>query len=170
MIIDLANVVTRPKTIELTFVPNEIDLGGDGAALARNVSFQGKTERVDGKAHVRGTIRADVSIDCTRCLEPVERNFEIPFDVNFVEADDESKVGEREIGLTSLDESVAENGQIDLAEVVREQILLAMPEQVYCKEDCNGLCPQCGGNRNLIDCKCIEDEIDPRWAALKSLK
>ena len=170
MIIDLANVVTRPKAIELTFRSDEIDLGGDGAALARNASFHGETERVDGKAHVRGTIRAAVSIDCTRCLGPVERIFEIPFDVNFVEADDASEVNDREIGLTSLDESVAENGQIDLAEVVREQILLAMPDQVYCKEDCNGLCPQCGGNRNLIDCKCIEDEIDPRWAALKSLK
>ena len=58
----------------------------------------------------------------------------------------------------------------DSVEVVREQILLAMPEQVFCWEDCKGLCPKCGTNLNLIDCKCADDEVDPRWAALKSLK
>jgi uncharacterized protein len=53
---------------------------------------------------------------------------------------------------------------------VREQILLNLPEQVFCKEDCKGLCQKCGANRNLIDCKCDSDETDPRWAALKNLK
>jgi uncharacterized protein len=57
-----------------------------------------------------------------------------------------------------------------LTELVREQILLAVPEQVFCREDCKGLCLKCSANRNLIDCNCEEKEIDPRWAALKNLK
>ncbi|HEX8637491.1 MAG TPA: DUF177 domain-containing protein, partial [Pyrinomonadaceae bacterium] len=68
------------------------------------------------------------------------------------------------------DIAVLDNNKIDVAEIVREQILLNLPEPVYCRDDCKGLCPQCGANRNLIDCKCEEKEIDPRWAALKGLK
>jgi uncharacterized protein len=69
-----------------------------------------------------------------------------------------------------LEIAILESNNIDVAELVREQILLNLPEQVFCAEDCKGLCPQCGANRNLIDCKCEEKEIDPRWAALKNLK
>jgi uncharacterized protein len=60
-------------------------------------------------------------------------------------------------------------GSIDLSEVIREQMILAIPEVVLCKEDCEGLCDKCGKNLNLLNCKCKEDEIDPRWAALKNL-
>ena len=59
---------------------------------------------------------------------------------------------------------------LDLKEIIREQILLNLPEQVFCTPDCKGLCPKCGANRNLIDCNCNETEIDPRWAALKNLR
>jgi uncharacterized protein len=68
-----------------------------------------------------------------------------------------------------LDVAVYEGDKIDLGELVREQIILNQPEQVFCREDCKGLCEKCGANRNLIDCKCEEKEIDPRWAALKNL-
>ena len=69
-----------------------------------------------------------------------------------------------------MDVSVIEGFEIDLTELVREQILLNLPEQVFCREDCKGLCEKCGANRNLINCNCEEKEIDPRWSALKNLK
>jgi len=65
---------------------------------------------------------------------------------------------------------VFEGDELDLTELVREQILLNLPEQTFCNPDCKGLCPKCGQNRNLIDCNCEENETDPRWAALKNLK
>ena len=170
MIIDLTTVVARLKAIELRFEPNEIDLEIDGTKLAGEANFFGETERVDDKAHVRGTINAAVLIDCTRCLEPVARDFDIIFDDVFVDPSDEPAEAEIILDPDSLDESVAIDGKIDLAEVVREQIILALPDQVYCRDDCKGLCPECGSNRNLIDCRCTEEEIDPRWSALKKLK
>ncbi len=170
MIIDLADVVARPKAIELTFTPDEIDLDIDGTKLAGDARFQGETERVDDKAHVRGAVNAEVLVDCTRCLVPVARKFEILFDDIFVDPSDEPADTEVILDTDALDESIAIDGKIDLAEVVREQIILALPDQVYCRDDCKGLCPKCGSNRNLIDCRCIEEEIDPRWSALKNLK
>lgn len=170
MIIDLTSVVARPKAIEVSFSPDEIDLEIDGTKLAGDARFQGELGRVDSKAHVRGTINTEVLVDCTRCLVPVAREFEISFDDIFVDPADEPAEVEIILDPEALDESVAIDGKIDLAEVVREQIILALPDQVYCMDDCKGLCPECGSNRNLIDCRCIEDEIDPRWSALKDLR
>ncbi len=170
MIIDLANVVARPKAIELTLPPYDIDLDIEGTALIGEVKFSGETERLNDKAHVRGKIEVEVSVDCTRCLDPVDSKFEIAFDDVFVDPADAPAEVEVVLGAEELDESVAFEGKIDVAEVIREQILLALPDQVFCKEDCKGLCPKCGTNRNLLDCRCIEDEVDPRWSGLKNLK
>jgi len=91
------------------------------------------------------------------------------FDDIFVDVREEPNSDEIEVGLDELDESLVIDGKIDIAEVVREQILLALPAQVFCGDDCKGLCPKCGANQNLIDCKCADKEIDPRWAALRNL-
>ena len=170
MIIDLVNVVARPKAIELTLSPDQIDLDIGGTSLIGEVKFSGETERVTEKAHVRGSINAELNVDCTRCLETVTSKLEILFDDVFVDPAEDSDEIEVALQAEELDESIAIDGKIDIAEVVREQIILALPDQAFCKEDCKGLCPECGTNRNLIDCRCIEEETDPRWSALKSLK
>ena len=170
MIIDLDSVGKVAKDIAIVFDPTEIDLEGENATLKCKTEFTGETQSVDGKAHVRGTISADLLLNCTRCLEPVEKHVDLVVDDIFVDASAEPKADEIEVGVDELDESLVIDGKIDIAEVIREQILLAIPHQIFCKEDCKGLCPKCGSNRNLIDCKCADNDIDPRWAALKNLK
>lgn len=170
MIIDLATVGNTAKRIDSVFRPDEIDLESEAVTLTGDVQLQGETERINQRVEVRGTVDADVLLSCTRCVEDIERRFHIPFRAVFVDPADEDAAAEREIGSDELDVSPVEGGQIELAEVVREQILLAIPEQVFCRKYCKGLCPKCGENLNLIDCNCADDDIDPRWAALKSLK
>jgi uncharacterized protein len=170
MLIDLANVTATPKKVEASFKPGEIDLEGESVSLGGNAVFRGETQRVEGKAHIRGTLTADLEAHCSRCLEPVTRHLEIAFDDVFVDASEETAVSETELAERDLDESLVVGGKVDMADVAREQILLAVPEQLYCKDDCKGLCPKCGENRNLIDCSCADDDIDPRWAALKDLR
>lgn len=170
MIIDLAKVGTTAKQVELEFDPTDFDLTGELVTLTGNAVFIGETQRVNDRATVRGTLSTDVSLDCTRCLEPIAKHFDIPFRAIFVDSTREETNLEREIADEKLDESVVEDGRIEMVEVVREQILLALPEQIFCRDDCKGLCPKCGANLNLIDCKCADDEIDPRWAALKNMK
>jgi uncharacterized protein len=58
---------------------------------------------------------------------------------------------------------------LDVDEIVKEQILLAVPTRMLCREDCKGICPQCGVDKNTGECNCETKEIDPRWAALKNL-
>lgn len=169
MFIDLANVTASPKELKAEFASNEMDLDSGNMWLASPAHFRGEAQLVGSKAHIRGLVTADVETVCSRCLEPVTRHIEAAFDDIFVDSAEETAAGETELDDDDLDEQLVIGGRVDLLDVVREQILLAMPDQIYCREDCRGLCPKCGENRNLIDCNCADDEIDPRWAALKNL-
>lgn len=59
---------------------------------------------------------------------------------------------------------------IDLGEDVRQYVILSLPLKMLCKEECAGLCPVCGGNRNRVRCTCTVEETDPRWATLKGFQ
>ena len=72
--------------------------------------------------------------------------------------------------LQDTDEEVFDGKTIDLDPIVREQVLLALPMGVVCREDCQGLCAQCGQNLNEKKCGCEQRVIDPRLAALKDIK
>jgi uncharacterized protein len=168
MIIDLASVGKTPKPMELTFGPADIELD-EGTRIVDEATFQGQIKRDEVRTLIDGHISARIATDCVRCLEPVEKPIEIDFDDVFIDAENEPKDDEVEVAPSELDVALLTDSRIDMAEVVREQLVLATDELIICREDCKGLCPKCGGNRNLIDCKCEDNEIDPRWAALKNL-
>ena len=69
-----------------------------------------------------------------------------------------------------LNVAVFDGEGIELDEVIREEILLALPAAVLCRESCKGLCPICGVDRNLNDCQCESREVDSRWQKLKELQ
>jgi uncharacterized protein len=170
MIVDLFTMGNAPFAFEFTLTPEKINLESDEARLKNAVNVTGIVTRHIAQIDVEGTISAETEIECTRCLQAVEQKLDIPFEAAFVTAENYTQAKEAELNAKDLDVSVFDGQKIDLNELVREQILLNLPEQVFCKEDCKGLCEKCGANRNLIDCKCIEKEVDPRWAALKNLK
>ncbi|HVH01087.1 MAG TPA: DUF177 domain-containing protein [Miltoncostaeaceae bacterium] len=68
-----------------------------------------------------------------------------------------------------LDSAYVEDGRLDLAGWARDAIAESVPALILCREDCAGLCPTCGANRNEVDCGCVPDETDPRWDALRGL-
>ncbi len=170
MIIDLFKVKNSPHKFEFSLAPTEIEIEQPNARLIDNVKTVGELTKGIAQIDVEGTISAKVEIECPRCLEPVEKDLEIPFKASFIAPEHFTEEKESELNETDLDVSVYEDGKIDMSELVREQLILNLPEQFFCSEGCKGLCDKCGANRNLIDCKCIKKEIDPRWAALKNLK
>jgi DUF177 domain-containing protein len=170
MIVDLTENDRWPKDFEFTIDPSGIDLETEDARLTGPVAAKGSIVKHAGWYGVSGEIGADLEIECSRCLEPVKHSMSMEFDIRLLDREALSEAAEREVDPNELDTSVLVDEQVDVKEIVREQILLELPEQLFCRDDCKGLCPKCGSNRNLIDCKCDEDDIDPRWAALKSLK
>ena len=115
-------------------------------------------ERVPEGIVVRGTVAATWSAACSRCLEPVGGEISVHVDEMF-------ELQPLEGETYKLDEDV-----IDLEPLVRDALLLEMPLAPLHDPNCAGLCPTCGVNRNLTHCECVTKEIDPRWAALRSLE
>jgi uncharacterized protein len=170
IIIDLISLKSSPLAFEFLLEPSEIDLEGENIKLKSTVKTEGELTRRIAQIDAEGEISGEAEMECSRCLSPIEKILEIPFSVGFVTPEYYTEQKEAELNADDLDITIVEDEKIDLSELGREQILLNLPEQVYCQEDCQGLCQKCGANRNLIDCKCIEKEVDPRWAALKNLK
>lgn len=170
MIIDLVTLKNSPFDFSVSFAPGEIDLESENAELKSFAKIEGKLSKRIMQADVEGEISADVKIECSRCLQMVEKILHFPFNVSYVAPENFSEAKETELNDSDLEVATFDGQHIDVKGLVREQILLNLPAQVFCSENCRGLCPKCGANRNLIDCNCEEKEIDPRWSALKNLK
>ena len=80
------------------------------------------------------------------------------------------KVASEGFDPETVDEEGYSGKEIDLQPAVREQILLSVPPPPLCREDCKGLCPQCGKDLNEGECGCDRTVLDPRWAALKGIQ
>lgn len=169
MKIDLNSLGREPHLFEAVFTDAEVATEM-GATFPNGIQVNGVAERKDGRIIVSGSIRAAARVDCTRCLEPVDLSMDLPFEAAYVHAEDFASDRENEVSGEDLDIDVLESEELDIAEIVREQLLLEMPEQVFCSPDCKGLCDRCGVNLNIAECSCGEEDIDPRWAALKNLK
>jgi len=121
-----------------------------------------------GEIVVRGSISGVLDRECRRCLEPLEIPLEEEVDLLFVpEAGPEEEADVEDEGVREFSEVA---GVLELGEAVRAEAILAAPRFVECREDCEGLCPQCGINRNEQTCDCTRTEPDPRWEKLRALR
>ena len=127
-------------------------------------------------AFANGTFKGHLTVACSRCIEPVKLTLDEQLRVTFMPksempADDAEAEGEEgaEVDSEDLDVFPFDGETIDLEPLLREQFVLAIPFSPLCREDCKGLCAQCGINKNTEACNC-ERPIDPRLAALKGLK
>ncbi|MBI3769451.1 MAG: DUF177 domain-containing protein [Deltaproteobacteria bacterium] len=115
-----------------------------------------------------GRVRGVATATCARCLAPFP--LEITKDFSLVLTPEEPLRGEIELAAGDLAESFYSGTEVDVTRLVYEQVLLALPTRPLCDEECRGLCPQCGVNRNTTECSCTVDSGDPRLAVLRGLK
>jgi uncharacterized protein len=120
---------------------------------------------------VTGKLQTELRTECRRCLEPCDALVELEIEEEFYPTVRIADAPVDEVPATDRDEAlrIDEHHILDLSEVVRQALWLAAPMEAVCRPDCAGLCPTCGGNRNLGECQCEEVPIDPRWAALQAL-
>jgi uncharacterized protein len=123
-----------------------------------------------GEIRVHGHIEALVEFDCDRCLEPAQLPLRGDFDLVYEPADADWPEQDASLSETDAETGFYEGDGIELADVVREQILLWLPMQRVCRADCRGICPRCGANRNVAECRCRSESADPRWAALRGVQ
>lgn len=119
---------------------------------------------------LKGQYSGRFEVPCARCLEPVEIPLSAEFDLIFRPIGVDSDAPERSITAPETEIGYYQKDSLLLEDVLREQVLLALPVRTLCKPDCKGLCPRCGANRNLQPCSCDEGNTDPRWEALSGLR
>lgn len=119
---------------------------------------------------VTGKLNTTVELNCSRCIEPFSMPLQFTLEEEFHPTID--IVTGASLPITPDDEEatrIDEHHMLDLSEVVRQDILLAIPPNPICRSRCAGLCPKCGKNWNEGPCDCKDDDIDPRLQALKQL-
>jgi uncharacterized protein len=118
---------------------------------------------------VKGHVEVDMEADCDRCLEPAA--FPVVSDFVLLYRPMEEGMGdEHPVEPDEAEMGFYEGESVELNDVLREHVLLALPMQRLCSESCNGICPVCGQNRNQQPCECQSEAVADRWAALKQLK
>jgi uncharacterized protein len=170
--IEVESLTGAAKPFAHTYRPEEVSLDEDEhARLTSRVAVEGTASRKGEEIRLRGTINAEVEVLCDRCLAAVRLPLEVEFDTAFVPQAAEAGRAEN-VELLTADMGLAayEGDAVDLDELVREQIMLALPSRRLCREECKGLCPKCGADLNAGECDCERGEIDPRWSALAGLK
>jgi uncharacterized protein len=170
MRIELDKLEGKSSAFAHTYEADEIVLDEENARLTEAPQISGRITRNGHEARLQGTITARAEVDCDRCLKAVAFTVETDFDVTYVPASDYYSEATAELQEEDLGVSVFDGEAIELDELVREQVLLAMPPRVLCAGECKGLCPICGADKNSQACACESREIDPRWAGLAQLK
>lgn len=183
---------TSPMQIELREIPAEgldlsFDLTGDFAREAL-AGTEASGETASAKAQVfllrtnrsvfaKGRLVGKLELPCSRCAQVAPLPLDVPFQVTYLPrpAKDEALEGgggaeEIELAEEDLDFATYDGQELDLRPLLREQLLLALPMTHLCREDCKGLCAQCGKDRNEGACACVPSPRDERFAALKKLK
>ncbi len=148
-------------------VSGVVDIGGNG--VGSMVQGEVSSMRTDRGILVKGTLRTEAKVACSRCLS----SFSYPLVLNIEEEYFPTVDAVSGAPLPVLDEPgcfiIDEQHVLDLTEVIRQYALLTIPMKPLCRQDCAGLCPNCGHNLNLGSCDCPTRRVDPRWAALTKL-
>ncbi len=164
-----------------------VALEGSGFRPTEPLTVPTSLRKVGGGVLLEGRFTARVEAPCKRCLAESVLTLPASFTLNLVPeslargedvlSEDEVEEKERRQGetggsfaLDDADEEVFDGKVIDLEPIAREQLLLALPMNAVCREDCRGLCAKCGQNLNEKQCGCETKFEDPRFAALKNFK
>jgi uncharacterized protein len=177
MFIEIHELELHPVDYEENLAPGVIDLGPDLLQRAP-LHAAGRVQLVEehhGKSlvvkdiRVAGNLETSLEMACARCLDPVVERVERQYDLLYRPLGTDA--GKEELSITAAEAEVSyyQGEGLLLEDVLREQVLLAAPLKLICREDCKGLCPHCGKNMNLEPCSCAEARTDPRWSALKDL-
>lgn len=165
------------------------EIGPDGLVVDRRVSCtlppppDGEEPVTVGPVHLSGELHKDgaevafsgdietvATLSCSRCLEPYPLPLDLHFDLKYTAEPEAAGAGESRVDEHSITVVHFDGARIGIDDLLAEQILLGLPLKPLCREDCGGLCPHCGTNRNTRACGCsTERGADPRLAALKKL-
>lgn len=176
MQLDLSRLRGDTERLERHYEPARFSLKDDDFRLTDAVDLVADFRRDGRQVRLTGRITTRLECDCSRCLDPLPVPVDAAFDLLYLPASEETArpsaqdTDESEINDDDVGVSFYRDDMIDLGEMMREQFFLALPMKAVCREDCRGLCPVCGINRNREVCSCESTWTDPRLDALRKLR
>jgi len=167
MFIGVKELEQHPLTFREEFAPGTIDFRSRDFRQTAPLRVELEAELEGREIHLVGRLATRLELSCARCLEPVAQELASSFDLRYRPVSSVGP-GKDEIELAAEDTEVGfYTGEgLFLADVVAEQVALALPMKVLCGEECHGLCPHCGANLNRERCRCGPRPVDPRLAPL----
>ena len=173
MFLSVKELELKKVRFDETLLPGQIDFSGEEIEQVSPLHAAGSAELLahsEGEVRVQGHYAVEMAAQCDRCLGRARFPLDVRFDlfyrpVSVIARDEEVAIdeGEAEIGFY-------EDGGMELEDILREQVLLALPMQRVCSDLCKGICPVCGRNRNETACDCKMETVDDRWGALRNLE
>ena len=164
LLVNATELLRQPgtsRTIESSI--DLVTLGAEDPRLSGDVDIAVELVSTLNDIEVAGTLHVSWADHCARCLRPVAATLAIDVDERYAEPTHDP-------GMPDDPEAFPiANGQLDLAAMVREEVLLAIPDAPLCRDDCPGLCPVCGTDLVTSSCACDPLVRDDRWAVLDQL-
>jgi uncharacterized protein len=172
MFLSTKEMELRKVRFDEAFEAGQIDFKGENLEQATPLQTKGSAELLPhsgGEVRIQGRYRVEMTAECDRCLGRARFPLDAGFDLFYRPTSDIAR--EEEV---AIDEGEAEIGFYEgdgmlLEDILREQVLLALPMQRICSDVCKGICPVCGRNRNESSCDCRTESADDRWGALRNL-
>ena len=170
--VDLKDLGHEKISFAASFEAGVVDFGSENLRQAGPLDWSASAERVGNEIRISGTLNTAFELACSRCLEPSRISISKPFDLFFRERDKEMFDEDEEIELSERETRTAffTGAQLAMTDVLREQILLALPMKALCTVDCKGLCPVCGTNLNSSGCNCPKENFNPHMDSLLEIK
>jgi uncharacterized protein len=173
MLLSIKELEVRKLPFAETYPAGEIDFSETGIVQKGPLKADGVAEMLPHtgeEVRVKGRVQTDLETECDRCLGRAAFHIDAPFDLFYRPIGEQSAEEE-----AAIDEGEAEMGFYEmpglvLEDILREQVLFQLPMQRLCSENCKGICPVCGVNRNETACQCEEHPGDDRWIGLKDIR
>lgn len=180
MLLDLSRLRAGVERLDRRLDPADFASAADDFRVSSPLSLAGEVRKDGEKVRLTGRLSGSLECACSRCLESFAVPVQVDLDLLFLPVGraGRSRSGQPRADLEEGDALADEDlgvgyfrdDVLDLSEIAREQLYLALPMKPLCRDDCRGLCPVCGINRNREVCSCRTEWVDPRLEPLKHLR
>jgi uncharacterized protein len=170
LLLDVGQMRDAEARIERTFAAGVLPTDESICRITAPVVLSVAVRKDRMQFRLVGRVQTTVELACSRCLEDYALPVDEAFDVLYLPHTPAGAGEERAVEDDDLSTAFYEDNVIDLGQLMQEQCYLAVPMKPLCKEDCRGLCPECGTNFNTASCECRTSWADPRLAVLEQLR
>lgn len=174
MFLSVKEMELRKVRFDETFEAGRIEFIGEALEQVAPLVAKGVAEllaHTEGEVRIQGRYTVEMAAQCDRCLGGARFALDSGFDLFYRPASAIPREEEVEIDEGEAEIGFYEGDGMELEDILREQVVLALPMQRVCSDVCKGICPVCGRNRNETECSCSLESHDDRWgAALRKLE